>query len=84
MNSEWQVRECRLLDLLSDRATFGLNQNEERELQQLKESVPDFDDECMERAAATVQLAFAPVESLPAAVHAKVRSCWEVAESSRQ
>jgi hypothetical protein len=84
MKSEWQVLERRLHDLLADRATFGLTQNEERELRQLTESVPDYDDECMERAAATVQLAFAPVEPLPAAVHAKVRACWEVGESSRQ
>ncbi len=84
MNSPWQVVERRLLELLADRATFGLTRDEEEELLQLNESVPDFDDECMEKAAATVQLAFAPVEPLPAAVHAKIRASWKVAESSRQ
>ena len=83
MNSHWQVVECRLLELLADRATFGLTRSEEEELRQLSESVPDFDDECMEKAAATVQLAFASVEPLPAAVHAKIRGSWTAAESSR-
>ena len=83
MNSQWQVIERRLLELLADRATFGLTRSEEEELRQLSESVPDFDDECMEKAAATVQLAFASVEPLPAAVHAKIRSSWTTAESSR-
>ena len=84
MNSPWQAVERRLLELLADRATFGLTREEEEELRQLNESVPDFDDECMEKAAATVQLAFAPVEPLPASVHAKIRASWKVAESSRQ
>lgn len=83
MNSHWQVVERRLLELLADRATFGLTPNEDEELRQLRDFVPDFDDECMERAAATVQLAFAPVEPLPAAVHAKIRASWEDPESSR-
>ena len=74
MNGQWQVVERRLLDLLADRATFGLARSEEEELRQLTESLPDFDDECLEMAAATVQLAFASVEPLPAAVHAKIRA----------
>ena len=84
MNSQWQGVERRLLELLADRATFGLTVSENEELRQLQKSVPDFDDGCMERAAATVQLAFAPAESLPAAVHAKIRASWKDPESSRQ
>ena len=84
MNSQWQVVERRLLELLADRAAFGLTASENEELRQLQEFVPDFDDECMERAAATVQLAFAPIEPLPTAVHAKIRASWKVPESSRQ
>jgi hypothetical protein len=86
MNSQWQALECRLLDLLADRATFGLTRSEEGELRQLTECVPGFDDECMEEAAATVQLAFTPVEPLPAALHAKIRAAGEryVAESTRE
>ena len=68
MNGQWQAFECRLLDLLADRATFGLTRSEAEELRQLTECVPDFDDESMEKAAATVQLAFTSVEPLPAVV----------------
>jgi hypothetical protein len=71
-----------LLELLADRAIFGLMPEEHEELRRLKESVPEFDDQCMEKAAATVQLAFTPVEPLPAAVHAKIRASWK-AESRR-
>ena len=74
MNGQWQVVERRLLELLADRATFGLTRSEGEELRQLKESVSDFDDECLEMAAATVQLSCASVEPLPAAVHAKIRA----------
>jgi hypothetical protein len=83
MNSQWQDAECRLLELLADRATFGLTAGEDDELRQLKESVPDFDDECMDKAAATVQLSFAPTELLPADVHAKILASWQPGESSR-
>ena len=74
MNRLWQVIERRLLELLADRASFGLTRSEDEELRLLTESLPDFDDECLEMAAATVQLAFASVEPLPAAVHAKIRA----------
>ena len=86
MNGQWQAIECRLLDLLADRATFGLTRNEEEELRQLAEFVPDFDDQCMEKAAATVQLAFTSVEPLPAAVRARIRASGEryVAEATRE
>ena len=84
MNSQWQVVERRLLALLADRAAFGLTASENEELRQLQELVPDFDDECMERAAATVQLAFAPAEPLPTAVHAKIRASWKFPDSSQQ
>ena len=85
MNGQWQVVERRLLELLADRATFGLTRSEQEELRQLSESVPEFDDECMEKATATVQLAFASVEPLPASIHAKLRDFGKgyVAESSR-
>ena len=86
MSSQWHAIECRLLDLLADRETFGLTRSEVEELRQLTEYVPDFDDECMEKAAATVQLAFTSVESMPAALHAKIRACGKryVAESTRE
>ena len=74
MSERWQDREQRILELLADRATFGLEPEDERELRQLLQTTPDFDTECMERAAATVQLAFTPLEPLPDAVRAKVHS----------
>lgn len=74
MNGQWQVVEHRLLDLLAGRATFGLARSEEEDLRQLTESLPDFDDECLEMAAATVQLSFASVEPLPVRLHAKIRA----------
>ena len=77
MNSRWEAVERRLLELLADRAIFGLTPSEDEELRELQESRPDFDDECMEKATATVQLACTPVEPLPTAVHAKIRASWK-------
>jgi hypothetical protein len=84
MNSRWQVAERRLLELLADRAPSDSRAARRRNFGSCQESVPDFDDECMEKAAATVQLAFVSVEPLPAAVHAKIRSFLDGStESSR-
>ena len=81
MNRHWQVIERRLLELLADRASFGLTRSEDEELRLLTESLPDFDDECLEMAAATVQLAFASVEPLPAARgSAREDSCFRHGE----
>jgi hypothetical protein len=74
MNDPWQSTERRILELLADRAVFGLEPKDEQELRQLLEKNPDFDTECMERAAATVQLALAPVEPMPAAVRERIRA----------
>ena len=84
MNSQWQVDERRLLELLADRATFGLTASEDEELRELKSSFPYFDVECMEQAAATVQLAVVPAEPLPETVHGKIRASWKIAESSQR
>ena len=74
MSDQRQAAESRLLDLLADRATFGLTLKEEEELRQLTESLPDFDADYLEIAAATVQLAFASPEPMPATVHARIRA----------
>jgi len=74
MSDRWQIIERRLLELLADRAAFGLQSAEEEELRQLLKITPDFDTECMERAAVTVQLALAPVEPMPPAVRARIRA----------
>ena len=74
MSHAWKTTEQRLLDLLADRAVFGLEPKAAKELRQLLQKVPDFDTECMERAAVTVQLALAPVEPMPPAVRARIRA----------
>jgi len=73
MSDPWKSTERRLLELLADRAAFGLERHEEQEFRELLQMVPGFDTECMERAAATVQLACTSVEPMPAAVRARVR-----------
>ena len=74
MSNPWKTTEQRLLELLADRAVFGLEPKETQELRQLLQRVPDFDTECMERVAAAVQLACAPVEPMPAAVRDRIRA----------
>jgi hypothetical protein len=74
MSQPWKATEQRLLELLADRALFGLEPREAQELRQLLQKVPDFDTECMERVAATVQLACAPIEPMPAAVRDRIHA----------
>ena len=73
MNGKWQATERRLLELLADRAAFGLDRGEVEELRQLLQTMPDFDTECMERAAATVQLAQASIRTLTGAAYSGVQ-----------
>ncbi|MHC4398915.1 MAG: hypothetical protein ACYTG0_04470 [Planctomycetota bacterium] len=77
MIDPWRTGERRLLELLADRAVFGLGFPEEQELRQLLETMPDFDLECMERAAAMVQLASSSVEAMPAALYERIRASAE-------
>ena len=72
MTAQWEADQRRLLNLLADDAAFGLSEVESAELTQLMESHPDFDTECMERATATVQLAFATVECMPDAIRSRI------------
>ena len=76
MNVPWQSPEDRLLELLADRATFGISGDEDRQLQQLFSENPDVDESCMDHVAASVQLALLPevVEPLPAGLHARIKS----------
>ena len=76
MNAPWQSPEDRLLELLADRATLGLDVDEDRQLQQLLSENPDFDESCMDRVAAGVQLALLPaaIEPLPAGLRARIKS----------
>ena len=74
MSNPWKTTEQRLLELLADRAVFGLEPKAAKELRQFLQEVPDFDTECMERVAATVQLACAPSETMPDAVRDRIRA----------
>lgn len=77
MNNPWQESEHRLSQLLADRASFGLSHSEAMQVQRLTELLPDFDMDCMERAAATVQLADVPLEPMPSSVRAVIRDAGE-------
>ena len=76
MNAPWQSTENRLLELLADRATFGLEIDEDCQLHQLLSENPGFDESCMDRVAASAQLAFMPaaIEPLPAGLRARIKA----------
>ena len=61
MVSSWDCRRNRLLDLLAERAVFGLSGIEQREVATLLTEIPDVDRDCMDRVAAEVVLAGATV-----------------------
>ncbi|MBM4090301.1 MAG: hypothetical protein FJ276_12890 [Planctomycetes bacterium] len=73
MSSELCRDERRFLELLADRAAFGLRQSEEQELRALTERVPGGDAECMERSAAVVQLAGVAIYPLPRSLRDRLR-----------
>jgi len=74
MTDRWQTTERRLLELLADRAVFGMEGRERLEFAELLEIMPHADTECMERAAAVVLLARTELEPLPAGVADRVRA----------
>ena len=76
MNAPWQSPENRLLELLADRATLGLEIDEDRQLRQLLSENPGFDESCMDHVAASVQLACmsAAIEPLPAGLRARIKA----------
>ena len=76
MSDRWQSCEERILDLLADQAVFGLSVEEQEELRALLVTMPDFDQDCMQRMAATVQLASVgkELEPLPSSLHQRIRA----------
>lgn len=58
-------RRHRLLELMADRAAFGLSAAEERELQGLLTQFPDADPDEFERLAAAIDLGLSPRVSVP-------------------
>ena len=75
MSDRWQSCEERILELLADQAAFGLSAEEQGELRVLLAMMPDFDQDCMERMAATVHLASVgnALEPLPASIQQRIR-----------
>ncbi len=76
MSHEYDRRreEERILDLLTDRATYGLSPAEESELGTLLKNRPDIDPESLDRAAAALELAWndARAEPLPEHVYQRI------------
>ena len=74
MSDRWQSCEERILCLLADQAAFGLSAYEQEELSALLARVPEFDQDCMQRMAATVHLACVgqELEPLPASIHERI------------
>ena len=75
MSKSWQDRESRILELLADEEIVGLDSDQQTELGSLLQELPEFDRDCMGRAAATVLLAsFAPqAEPLPTSLAMKIQ-----------
>ena len=75
MSIVWQENEERLLELLADRALFGLDDAERNELQELLSLVPEFDEDSMDLTAAAVQLAYGEIdpEPLPPRLHSSIK-----------
>ena len=74
MSDRWQSCEERILLLLADQAAFGLSAYEQEELSTLLARVPKFDQDCMQRLAATVHLACVgtELEPLPASIYERI------------
>ena len=75
MRDRWQSCEQRILELLADEAVFGISTDEQEELRCLLGMTPDIDRDCMERMAATVQLASVgrQLQPLPKALEQSIR-----------
>jgi hypothetical protein len=75
MKNQRQCDKRRLMQLLADRAVFGLEEKQEEELNDRLMAMSEFDVDAMDLAAAMVPLAFLPRDlvPLPPALYAKIR-----------
>jgi hypothetical protein len=66
----------RLLELLAERALVGLDADQQRQLESLLQTHPDFDAECLDRTAALLDLAAAAgdTEPLPQSLQDRIRA----------
>ena len=76
MSDSFQSCEEQIRDMLADQAAFGLSSDEREELDALLIMMPDFDQDCMQRMAATVHLASVgkELEPLPASLQQRIRA----------
>lgn len=83
MSNLWQSCEEQILVLLADQAAFGLSEEEQEELSALLARVPEFDQDCMQRLAATVHLACVgkELEPLPASIHERILASASLSQS---
>ena len=65
MSTVWHQNEQRVEQLLADRALFGLDELEQRELKELLSRMPGFDADSMDLTAASVQLACGGLDFRP-------------------
>lgn len=66
----WQIDETRTLELLADRAVFGLSENEQQELEELLSRVGWLAVDSIETVAAVIQLTYIAdhLEPLPVSI----------------
>jgi hypothetical protein len=65
MSSQTEPREERMLQLLADHATEGLDSNSAAELGGLLSLHPEYDESCFEPSVAAIDLAMTPPSSEP-------------------
>ena len=77
MSDSFQSCEEQIRDMLADQAAFGLSSDEREELDALLIMMPDFDQDCMQRMAATVHLANCgeEPEPLPTFLQRTIHAC---------
>lgn len=66
-------RNERLLALMAERATEGLDPSESREFDRLASSEPDADPDALDYAAAALQLAYLDIEPMPRELAERIR-----------
>ena len=66
-------RDERLLALMAQRATEGLDRSEHREFGRLASAEPDTEHDALDYAAAALQLAYLDIEPMPREVAERIR-----------
>ena len=77
MNDTTNEDKQRLLELLSDRALFGLEPDEEQELCSLQKIYPDVDDQEMDRVVALLEAASPNADEIPSSVRQQIHAATD-------